>query len=182
MAKALLSFFICISLGSVTVEAQDYKERQGEVTFFSYTSVEDIQAKNNQVYSNIRPKTGEIAVRILMKAFVFKKSLMHVHFNESYIESDLYPEATFVGKIIGFNPNEEGEQTRIIKGEFQLRDISKPFEIKSKIIKENNTFTIEGELEANINDYKIKIPKLLSPNIAKTIKVSFKFQYRPNEK
>ncbi|MCC1483511.1 YceI family protein [Winogradskyella immobilis] len=181
MLKTLLSFFIFISLGCVVIEAQDYIDRQGEITFFSYTSVEDIQAKNNQGLSSISLETGDIAVRILMKAFVFKKSLMHEHFNESYIESDLYPEATFLGKIIDFNQDDD-EQIRIIKGDFQLRDVSKPFEIKSKITKENNTYSIEGELEVNIEDYKIKVPKLLSPNIAKTIKVSFKFQYRPNEK
>ena len=182
MPKTVLLFFVLISLSFVTDQSERYIERQGTVTFFSYTSVENIQAVNNQVYSFLEPATGEIAVQMLMKTFVFKKSLMQEHFNESYIESDLYPEANFEGEIIDFDPNLEDEQTRIIKGEFQLRGISKPIEIKSKIVKGDDTYTIEGELDVNINDYKIKVPSLLSPNIAKTIKVSFKFQYRPNEK
>ena len=86
MSKTLLSFFILISLGFIADENEKYIDRQGEITFFSHTSVEDIQATNNQVYSITEPATSEIAIRILMKTFVFKKSLMHVHFNESYIE------------------------------------------------------------------------------------------------
>lgn len=162
--------------------ADEYIERQGQVTFFSYTSVENIQATNNQVLSLFNPKTNEIAVSILMRAFVFKKSLMHEHFNESYIESDLYPKATFNGKIIDFDPTIKGEQTRIIKGDFTLKNITKSVEVKAKITAVNKTFNIEGELNVLVGDYDIKVPPLLSPNIAKNIDVSFNFKYSPYEK
>lgn len=180
MTRKLLLFFTLIGFSFAPVESQEYIDILGEITFFSYTAVEDIAATNNVARSSFSAKTGEVAVWILMKAFKFKKSLMHEHFNESYIESDLYPEATFSGFITDFNPDEKN-QTRIIKGDFTLRGISKPFEIKSKISKNANSYTIEGELEVKIDDYKIKVPRLLSPNIAKTIKVTFKFQYKPDE-
>ncbi|MGV6832083.1 MAG: YceI family protein, partial [bacterium] len=118
----LLFFSIAISKEK---SATQFIERQGSVTFFSYTSVENIEAKNDQTLSILDTETGEIAVRILMRAFVFEKELMREHFNESYIESDLYPEATFVGKIIDFDPDLDGEQTRIIKGDFTLKNTTK---------------------------------------------------------
>jgi hypothetical protein len=169
---------------SVTMVAQtnEFIERQGQVTFFSYTSVENIQATNNQVLSLFNPETQEIAVSILMRAFVFKKSLMHEHFNESYIESDLYPKSTFNGKIIGFDPNETGTQTKLIQGEFTLKNTTKAIEIKATITKADNGFTITGSLEVMIDDYDIKVPPLLSPNISKKIEVSFNFNYAPYEK
>lgn len=180
MNKLLLLFITVCSIG--IVQAQDeYIERQGEVTFFSYTSVENIEATNNQVYSLIRPKESRIAVQILMRSFVFEKSLMYEHFNESYIESDLHPKATFQGDIVDFDPNTEGTQTRIIKGNFTLRGITKPIEIKATIVKSNNGYTISGMLNVLIKDYDIKVPPILSPNIAKNIQISFKFQYVPNE-
>lgn len=79
--------------------------RQGQVSFFSYTSVENIEANNNQVLSIIDYSKSKIAVSMLMRAFVFKKDLMYEHFNESYIESDLYPKANFEGIIIDFDEN-----------------------------------------------------------------------------
>jgi polyisoprenoid-binding protein YceI len=156
----------------------EYIERQGEVTFFSYTSVENIQAKNTQTLSLFNTKTQEIAVQILMRAFVFQKSLMHEHFNESYIESDLYPKATFEGKIENFNANELS-QTKLIKGIFTLRNISKPVALKAKISKIDDNFAIEGALDVFIDDYSINVPALLSPNISKKIEVTFNFKYAP---
>lgn len=180
MNKFLLTVFFIIST-SITSETHEYIERQGQVTFFSYTSVEDIQAVNNQVLTLFNPETSEIAVKILMRAFVFKKSLMHEHFNESYIESDLYPNATFNGNIIDFDTT-QSTQTRIIKGDFTLKNITKSIEVKATITKINEGYTITGTLDVFIDDYNINVPPLLSPNISKKIEVSFNFNYVPYEK
>ena len=181
MNRLLLLAFLAICTSFTYKEGRKMIERQGQVTFFSYTPVENIQAVNNQVLSSIDLDSNEIAVSILMRAFVFKKSLMHEHFNESYIESDLYPKATFQGAIVDFDSNFSGTQTKIIKGNFTLRNITKPVEIKAQITKENNQYTMKGELEVTVKDYEIKIPPILSPNIAKKIQVSFNFQYKPYE-
>lgn len=151
--------------------------RQGNISFFSYTSIENIKAENNQALSIVDFASGDIAVSILMNAFVFEKELMREHFNESYIESDIYPKATFQGKIIDFNPNNEGAQTYMIKGDFSMHGATKKLEIKAKIEKKEGKFVISGTFEAQVNDYNIKIPSLLKGNIAKTIVVDFKFEY-----
>jgi hypothetical protein len=179
--KLLLIFAIAISLSFVSDEEKALIERQGKITFFSYTPVENIQATNNQAYSLFNPESKLIAVRILMRAFTFKKSLMYEHFNESYIESDLYPNALLEGKVIDFDASLE-TQTRMIQGEFTLRGITKPIEIKANITKENDGYRFQGELEVRIDDHEIKVPRVLSANIAKKIQVSFNFQYEPNEK
>jgi hypothetical protein len=177
MVKQLLCVSAFLFL-SISIPKQ-YITRQGNVTFFSYTNVENIQASNNQVLSLFRPDDNAIAVSILMRAFVFEKSLMQEHFNESYIESDLYPKATFEGVIIDFDPNVEEEQTRIIKGDFTLRNITKQRDIKTKITKTDKGYLIEGDFNVSIKDHNIKVPGLLSPNIAETINVSFNFEYEP---
>ena len=155
--------------------------RQGKVSFFSYTPVENIQAENNQVFSIIDLNTSEIAVSILMNAFIFEKALMREHFNESYIESDIYPKATFEGKIIDFDPAITGEQTRMVKGNFSMHGATKELEIKVKIEKKGAQFIVSGSFEAEVKDYNIKIPPLLKGNIAKIINVDFKFQYEVYE-
>ncbi|MFP2995774.1 YceI family protein [Spongiivirga sp. MCCC 1A20706] len=175
-------FWVTTLFVSLSFQADEtFIERQGQITFFSYTAVENIEATNNQVLSQFNPNTGEIAVSILMRAFIFKKKLMRQHFNESYIESDLYPKATFTGFIEGFNSNLTDPQTKIIKGDFTLKGITTPMEFKADINQKNGDYQITGELEVNIDDYKIRVPKLLAPNIAKTIQVTFNFQYEPYE-
>lgn len=182
MNRSLLLLLLILCTSFTDVKEQEYIDRLGHVEFFSYTSVENIQAVNKEVLSIINPEQKKIAVRILMRAFSFKKSLMEEHFNESYIESDIYREATLEGSIVDFDSNFEGKQTRIVKGDFTLRGIKKPIEVKVNIAKTKNGYTINGELEVKIKDYEIKVPALLSPNIAKKIKVSFNFQYVPYEK
>lgn len=174
-------FILVLLLPFLLMQQQTDKiiARQGSVSFFSYTSVEHIKAQNNQVLSIIDVSTNEIAISMLMNAFVFEKALMREHFNESYIESDIYPKATFEGKIIDFDPEIEGIQTRIIKGSFAMHGATKELEIKAKIEKQQGTFIVTGTFDAVVNDYSIKIPTLLKGNIAKTISVDFRFEYEP---
>ena len=178
--RLLILFIACAFLSFVPKANQDYIERQGKITFFSYTPVENIQATSNQALSIFYADSKKIGVEILMRTFTFKKSLMYEHFNESYIETDLYPRAYLNAEVLGFDPALE-TQTRIIKGDFTLRDISKPIEIKTTITKENNGYRFEGELEVKIDDHEIKVPKVLAANIAKKIQVSFNFQFEPYE-
>ena len=160
---------------------QKYITRQGQVRFFSYTKVENIEAINNQVLSIIDLSKNEIAVSMLMRAFVFEKALMYEHFNESYIESDLYPKATFEGKIIDFDPNIKEEQTKLVRGKITIRAITKDIDIKTNIQFNEGKYIFNGNFELEIQDFDIKIPPILAPNIAKKISVKFKFEYQPYE-
>jgi len=150
--------------------------RFGQVAFFSHTDVENIEAVNNQTVCTLNTDTGDIVVHLLMRAFVFKNTLMRDHFNDSYIESDFYPKAIFKGKIIDFDPTQSDIQIRMIKGQFTLRNQTAPLTFKVKIGSANESFILSGITEVFIENYNIKIPKLLSPNIAKSIQVSFDFE------
>ncbi|GMN09030.1 hypothetical protein MTsPCn9_05140 [Croceitalea sp. MTPC9] len=182
MIRITTIFFIALLMGMGHKEDKERViSRQGKVSFFSHTSVEDIKAENNQVLSIIELDQGKIAVRMLMNAFIFEKALMREHFNESYVESDIYPEATFEGDIIDFDHNFIGEQTRITKGVFTMHGVSKPLEIKTKIVNDTNGYVVYGNFETLVKDYDINIPPLLAGNIAKSISVDFRFEYQPYE-
>jgi len=181
MIRVLTIFFLVLSNTIPPEDTEKVIARQGKVSFFSYTSVEDIKAENNQVLSVIDLDKKEIAVRMLMNAFIFEKALMREHFNESYLESDIYPKATFEGKIIDFDSTLVGEQTRIVKGVFTMHGKSKELEIKTKIVKSEKSYIVSGVFETFVKDYDINIPPLLAGNIAKSISVEFRFEYQPYE-
>lgn len=182
MNKIITLFFLLITLTGFKSKPSKIIARQGMISFFSYTTVENIEAKNNQVLSIVDFSNNEIAISMLMNAFVFKKTLMHEHFNESYIESDLYPKATFQGNIIDFDSSQKGSQTRMIKGTLNIRNIAKEFEIKTNITNTNGTYVITGDFDIIVKDFNINIPEIVAPNIAKTISTKFRFEYQPYEK
>lgn len=179
MNKYLLLFLLVFNLGH---SQNQIISRQGRVSFFSYTSVENIKAENNQVLSIVDLNKGQIAVSMLMNTFVFEKALMKEHFNESYIESDIYPKATFEGILLDFEPDQEGDQIRMIKGEFNMHGVTNTLEIKTKITNNEGKYTLSGTFETLVSDYNINIPPLLAGNIAKRIEVNFNFVYEPYEK
>ncbi|RNC88285.1 MAG: YceI family protein [Winogradskyella sp.] len=175
----IIFLFVCSVLSAQ--ESKKLIARQGQVSFFSYTSVENIKAENNQVLSIIDFNNNSIAVSMLMNAFVFEKALMREHFNESYIESDIYPTATFEGDILDFDPNSKTIQTKIIKGVFEMHGQKEELEIKVKVANNNGVFSVSGSFETLVKSYDINIPPLLAGNIAKSIEVNFKFEYEPYE-
>lgn len=176
-----ITIFLLILGTSMNVQAQQHLSRQGIVEFFSYTKVENIKATNNQAQSAIDIEKKEIVVQMLMRAFVFEKSLMQEHFNESYIESDIYPKAIFKGEILDFEPSLEGEQTRKIKGMFAMHGVTKEIEVKTQITQTNGSYTFKGSLQLKVKDFEIKVPSLLSPNIAEDITINFNIEFDTNE-
>ena len=180
MNKILPLFLLITLFTDFSTKENQFIARQGQVSFFSYASMENIEAQNNQVLSILDLKNQKVAVSMLMRAFVFKKDLMYEHFNESYIESDLYPKATFEGNIIDFDASLE-KQTKIIRGNLTIHGNIKEIDIKTTIENTNGTYTLSGEYDVLVKDFDIKIPPILSSNIAKIITIKFRFQYQPYE-
>ena len=181
MNKLIPFLFLLTFFTTFKVENNQFVARQGQITFFSYTSLENIEAKNNQVLSILDIDKKEIAISMLMRAFVFKKDLMYEHFNESYIESDIYPKANFIGKIIDFDLSNKEAQTKIIRGNLTIHGITKEIDIKTTIKNMDGNYTLTGDFNILVHDFQIKIPPILSSNIAKTISMKFRFQYQPYE-
>ena len=97
--KNLFFFITWMFLSSWCFGKQLYLTRDGEINFFSSTPIEDIKAVNNQVSCVLNKITGDFAFQVPIKGFRFKNALMQEHFNENYLESDIYPKSVFKGKI-----------------------------------------------------------------------------------
>ncbi len=171
----LLCFlFTCLLQGQ-----ERFLTKQGYTSFFSSSPVEDIKADNNQVLSIIDTSTGAIAISILMKSFLFEKSLMQEHFNENYVESDTYPKATFKGKIDEINKLGNSEETITIKGDLTIHGVTRSIKTQAKITKSQDNISLKGSFPVNVSDYNIKIPAVVINNIAKTIEVTFELDHKP---
>jgi hypothetical protein len=98
--KRIIYFFTCFLL-TIAVEAQIYSLSSGDVSFYSSTILEDIEATSNEVAGLMDLESQEYYFEVRIKSFEFDKALMKEHFNENYMESDKYPKAEFSGKFKG---------------------------------------------------------------------------------
>ena len=172
--KTLSTLILIATLAIGSAQAQKFITKSGNIRFFSSTPIEDILAHNRQVNSALDQQTGDFVFRVLMKSFQFEKALMQEHFNENYVESDKFPNATFTGKVtnikdIDFDKN--GIYNAIVEGDLTIKGVTKKvsekgtFEVKDGKVIGKSTFNVLVE------DYGIKIPGAVAKNIAKSIQI-----------
>ncbi|MCF8304779.1 MAG: YceI family protein [Bacteroidales bacterium] len=175
--KTLTSILTAITLllAVNSTHAQRYVTKNGNITFFSETPVENIRAVNKSVNSALDTETGQFVFKVLMKSFQFKKALMQEDFNENYVESDQYPNSTFQGNVVNHKDidfDKPGTYEATVKGDLTIHGVTNQIKetgtfkvVDKETIKGNSTFTIKVE------DYDIKIPKIVSEKIAEEIEI-----------
>ena len=174
MKTTIISF--CILLFSQITGGQDrYMTREGRITFYSHTIIEDITAINENVGAVIDTKKGAVAIIVPMNEFQFKIKLMQEHFNENYVESEIYPKGTFSGIISGIRESDyqtPGDYQVSVKGEMTIHGISRNFSTDGVIEIRENSITARTKFLLNPEDYGIKIPRVVRTNIAEKLEIT----------
>lgn len=173
MKKILLLASMVILTGTF-VSAQKYMTKNGTIRFYSDGQMEKIEAFNRQVNSALDISTGNFVFKVLIKSFEFEKALMQEHFNENYMQSDLYPNSTFNGKVTNLkdiNFAKDGTYKAVVEGDLLMHGVTNK-------IKTNGTFEIkDGKVTGKstfhvlLKDYNISIPKAVVNNIAESIQI-----------
>ena len=171
-------FILAILLSvPVFVDAQKYKVIKSYVRFYSEAPVENIEAVNMQSSSIFDLQTGKIAFSIPIREFHFDKKLMREHFNENYLESDKFPNATFQGKITNFDINKTTLQPAIAKGLITIHGVERDIEIPGEIQASTNYLKIKAKFNVTLEDYDVKIPSIVYYNISEIVEVTILFDY-----
>ncbi len=171
--------FLCtaIFLYALSSNAQKVFTKNGNISFHSKTTLENIDATSNQVMSVLVMATGDLQFSVLVKSFHFPKALMEEHFNESYIESDKYPKATFKGKIADIskvNFTKDGTYAVTVSGDLTLHGVTKATSTTGSIIVKSGKASAVSTFNLKLADYNINIPSVAKSNISEmiTIKVN----------
>ena len=151
-----------------------YFTRAGTISFFSSTPIEDIKAINEQTTCVLDLETGDLSFRIPIRGFIFKNGLMQEHFNENYLESDTYPNASFTGSIEGCKDINLTEKLQPVslKGPMTIHGVSKDIAESGNILMKENRVIGAATFKITVADYKIEIPKIVRDNIAKVVDVT----------
>jgi polyisoprenoid-binding protein YceI len=160
-----LAFFLFLTL-SVQVNAQRFIGKNGEVIFFSETPIEDISAVNNNVSAVFDGSTNALVFQLNITDFKFPIALMQEHFNENYLESDLYPKSKFIGRVVNIM-----DEQATVSGDLTIHGITNRINVVGSFIKSKNSVLINSQFIVKLKDYNIKIPKIVMYKIAEEIEV-----------
>jgi YceI-like domain len=176
--RKYLLFFLLVSGISLNSFSQKYSTKTGFIGFYSKTSLEDIKAENNQVFSVLDPVTHHIAFAVLLKGFIFPKELMQEHFNENYVESDKYPKATFSGLCSGeMDLSKDGTYQVVIKGELSLHGVTKTIETTAQLDVKKDHINGTSIFKVKPEDFNISIPGIVRDKIASEINVKVQIDW-----
>lgn len=175
MFRKILTLVFSSVLLVTVAQAQDrFFTRTGKIKFTSKAPMEDIDGKNKTVTAVLDSKSGAFQFSVQMKSFEFEKALMQQHFNENYVESDKYPDATFKGVVVNNSAvdyTKNGNYKVTVKGKLTIHNVTRDVEVPGTI--EVNTGKIDAEATFNIllSDYNISIPSAVKEKVSNSIKI-----------
>lgn len=148
----------------------------GTVKFVSKAPLETIKAESARLGGVIDISKKTFAFTVPFKTFEgFNDPLQKEHFNENYVESDKFPNATFKGKIIeDVDLSATGTYQVRTKGILSIHGKDKEMIIKSTMVVKEGQIAIDSDFNITLEDHNIKIPNIVSQKIAKVIAVTVK--------
>ena len=163
--------FIILFLSTININAQVFIAYNGEISFFSSTPLEDISAINKKVSSVYDIETKDIVFQLKITDFIFPISLMQEHFNENYLESDIYPTSTFVGKVVKIENN-----IASVVGDLTIHGVTNKIEANGILQATSEKINISAKFNILLNDYDIDIPKIVMYKIAEEIEIDINIE------
>ena len=98
---------------------------------------------------------------------------MQKHFNEKYMESEVYSMSTFQGnfkEIVSVSENQIVTLESI--GVLNIHGVDQDVAIQTELNIKGSQINFNSEFHVLLQDYKIKVPKIVMMNIADTILVN----------
>lgn len=176
-----MKYITMILLAWLTVNqaGQDiYTCKNANINLYSSAPIEDIEATATNGVSVFNAGTGELDFSVPIRGFHFPKALMQEHFNENYMESDKYPQATFKGKIQEHpDLSKDGTYPVTATGDFQVHGVTQTRTITGNLKVSNNVVTMTSEFMVKCADHHIEIPQIVFHHIAESIRIRVSATY-----
>jgi polyisoprenoid-binding protein YceI len=160
--------------GSILQTPDKYTVKKGDIAFISNAELELISASSQKLQGIIDASNNQFAFTVPINSFMgFNSELQRVHFNEKYMESEKYPNATFTGKIIEQTDfSKDGNYEVRAKGDLDIHGQKQTRIIKSKLVIANGAITINTSFKVPLADHNISIPSIVNQKIATEIVVN----------
>jgi hypothetical protein len=181
----LLAMLCLIGNGLKGQNRQLLKIVRSEVTFVSDAPLERITAMNTSCSGLVDIDARSFAVRVPIREFEgFNSPLQREHFNENYLVSREWPNATFTGRIIEtIDLLKDGTYAVRAKGALVVRGVAQERIIPCSIIVTDEGVRISSLFDIQLADHEVRIPRIVQQKIASTVQVKLDLLFKTeNEK
>ena len=179
--KIFLIILLLLPAASVIPQSVVYRTSNGMIAFRSDAPLEIIKASSEKLFGLIDAGKRTFAFKIAVRTFEgFNSPLQQIHFNENYLETDKYADASFSGKIIEpIDFTKSGKSTIRAKGILKIHGIEQERIIKSEVTVNENKIHLQSFFTVQLSDHGIRIPKIVHEKIANEIKVNVIADLKP---
>jgi hypothetical protein len=180
MNRISISLLIVFSVILLSFTSDDegslLQSKNGWVRFTSEAPLELINAESKKLKAIIDIEKRTLAFKIPISTFEgFNSPLQHEHFNENYMEMEMYPNATFSGKLIeDIDLSVAGSYKVRAKGMLTIHGIEKERIISGVIGVKPTGLSLKTTFEVPLSDHEILIPRIVNQKIAEIITVELK--------
>lgn len=152
----------------------NYSVTKSKVSFLSKAPLEQIEATSEELKGMISQIENTFAFTIAYTSFMgFNSPLQREHFNENFMESDKYSNASYAGRII--DPvawNDTGTSDVRVKGTLDIHGIQHERILPAKVTVKQDYILIYCQFPIKIADHNITIPRVLNQKIAEEVTVT----------
>lgn len=167
----------------VGANAQSYITRDGNIYFNPNKDQKNKEyaAQTKEATAKFDADKGTVALLVAMKTFHFNNALLEEHFNENYLHTSKIPNATYTGKLVGYEKSmlaKDGVYKMSSEGTVDMHGVKKPFKAPVTMTVKGKSVTFDCAFPIKAGDHAIDIPALVKPKLAEatplTAKITFK--------
>ncbi len=161
-----------------------YTCKNGQANFLSDAPLEMIKAATKSLSGALNIADRSFSFQIPSKSFEgFNSSLQKVHFNEDYMESEVYPNSTFKGKIIEeVDLSKPGEYKIRAKGKMKIHGVENDRIMRCDLSVSEGKIDVTANFTVFLDDHNITIPSIVNQKIAEEIKVDISLTLLSSDK
>jgi YceI-like domain len=184
MKKLTLTSLLLICFALI-VNAQTYKTRDGNIYFNPNKNQgnKEYAAESKEATAIFKVESAEVALLVPMKTFHFNNALLEEHFNENYLHTNKYPNATYKGKLTGFDKTmlaKDGTYPLSSEGKIEMHGKTQSFNSPVTLTVKGGVAVFYCAFTIKAVDYDISIPALVKPKLSEatplTATIAFKMQ------
>jgi len=180
MLKILVAASLIISLAAEQA-APVFSCNDGIASFISYAPLEIIKAKSNHLRGAIDVSARTFLFALRVNTFQgFNSGLQQEHFNENYLETEKFPEATFRGKFIEeVDLTKDGTYSVRAKGMLTLHGVPQERIINGTIEVKNGIMHVRSQFSILLEDHNIIVPRVVYQKISPEMEVTIDALLKP---
>lgn len=169
MRMFMIIMAVCFAV--CCAQAQLLSFDHGKVEFHTSSIMSDIEAVSKEMDVSLDVETGEVNIRIPISSFDFEYEMMQDHFNEDYLESELYPYASFQGKITqDITPLQEVVEVDV-SGNLIIHGVTKMIKVTANISQTDGFTRVKCVFPIVFKDFNVDEPSILSKSVAKDVEL-----------